>query len=68
METFDLSPDGPKSIAHYRTLEQAVEQATAHVGHGPERAGDAPANGPLFCGTDTALRHRVSAGTQRTAS
>jgi len=48
METFDLSPDGPKSIAHYRTLEQAVEQATAHVGHGPERAGDAPANAPLL--------------------
>jgi hypothetical protein len=27
METFELSPDGRKSIATYRTLEQAIEHA-----------------------------------------
>jgi hypothetical protein len=29
METFELSPDGRKSIAHFRTLERAIEEALA---------------------------------------
>jgi hypothetical protein len=28
METYELSPDGRRSIETYRTLEQAIERAT----------------------------------------
>jgi hypothetical protein len=36
METSELSPDGRRSIAYFRSLEQAIEQATAMLSTRPD--------------------------------
>jgi hypothetical protein len=36
METFELSPDGRKSIAKFRTLEAVIEQAQAMLSTRPD--------------------------------
>lgn len=36
MDSFELSPDGRRSIAFCRTLEAAIDQATAMLGIRPD--------------------------------
>jgi len=36
VETYELSPDGRKAIAYFRTLEMAIEQAQAMLSTRPD--------------------------------